>query len=189
MYILLIVLTILVLYYLFTKPKYNEALYYSPMKHEDVEDIQKIESRVYEHINEIPLPSFVHELIDKCPEFTMVVRDGKGVIVGAMYGGMMNGTTITMRTLNNTHDPEGDTLTIYSMCVRNDLRGRGIGKRMCRHYYETWISNQTHVKYISNVVRKRHIKWYKELGFSYMGPSNIKIGKEPWFSVVKINNK
>lgn len=189
MYIVLIVLIILVLYYLFTKPKYKERLYYAQMKHEDVEDIQAIESRVYDHIDEIPHPSFVHELIDKCPEFTMVARDERGDIIGAIYGGMMNGTHITIESLNNTHDPEGDTLTIYSACVRNDLRGLGIGNRMFRYYYETWISDQIQVKYISNVLRTRHIKWAEEMGFSYMGPSDIKIGNEPWFSVVKIINK
>ena len=115
----------------------------------------------------------------------MVARCENDEIVGAMYGGLIKGPSISNDKISMGHDSDGDTLFVYSECVRNDMRGYGIGNEISKYYYNEWVNYGDKIKYASTSVRSKHIGWLKKLGFSYVGISDIKAGNEPWFDVTK----
>jgi hypothetical protein len=115
----------------------------------------------------------------------MLAKDKKGKIIGAMYGGLIDGPSISMDKIIKGHNPDGNTLFVYSECVINDMRGCGIGNEISKYYYNEWVNYGDKIKYASTSVRSKHIGWLKKLGFSYVGISDIKAGNEPWFDVTK----
>lgn len=181
----LIVLLILLIIYISHKFSNYTKIHYYRMRHEDVEEIHSIEMDVYETNDEVPGKLFKHNLIKDCPELCMLAKDEKGKIIGAMYGGLIDGPSITNDKINKGHNPDGDTLFVYSECVINDMRGRGIGNEISKYYYNEWVNYGDKIKYASTSVRSKHIGWMKKLGFSYVGISDIKAGNEPWFDVTK----
>jgi len=162
-----------------------DEIQYSGMTHDDIDEIHSIELEVYDTIYEVPTKLFKRRLLEVCPELCMVARDENNEIIGAMYGGLIDGTSITMHKINKGHNPEGDTLFVYSECIRNNMRGYGIGNEIGKYYYNEWVKYGDKIKYASTSVRRRHIGWMKKLGFSYVGFSAILVGNEPWFDVTK----
>lgn len=168
-------------------------LNYSRMTLDDIDEIHSIEMGVYDRNDEVPGRMFKHNLIIDCPDLTLVARDESGEIVGAMYGGLVNGTKMSERKINGGHVSNGDTLCVFSECIRDDLRGRGIGKAIGYYYYDEWIVKgkngfkRNQIRYFSTAMRERHLNWMKGMGFEVVGLSDIKYGNEPWFNVMKYN--
>jgi hypothetical protein len=181
----LIVLLILLVIYVLRKFSNYPKIHYHRMTRDDVEEIHSIEMSAYNTNDEVPGKFFKHNLIRDCPELCMVAKDEKGKIIGAMYSGLMDGPSISMDKINKGHNPDGDTLFVYSLCVINDMMGRGIGKEIANYYYHEWLDYGDRIKYASTSVRSRHIDWMKKLGFSYVGVSDINAGNERWFDVMK----
>ena len=167
-------------------PKYIcGEIQYSGMTRDDVDEIHSIELEVYDTIYEVPTKLFKRRLLEVCPELCMVARDENNEIIGAMYGALMDGTSITMDKIKKGHNPGGDSLFVYSECIRNDMRGYGIGNEISKYYYNEWVKYSDKIKYASTCVRRRHIGWMEKLGFSYVGFSATLVGNEPWFDVMK----
>ena len=157
---------------------------YSYMTENDIGVIDVIESESYNSLEEKSSVLFKKFIVDNCPELSLVVRNyWSGEIVGFIYGGLMKGTDVTIAKMKQIHDPRGDTLMVHSQCVKNELKGRGIGKKMVNHYYKRWIYGDTRIKHLSTCVRKRHIKWMEDYGYKYVGPSELKLGEEPWYDI------
>lgn len=183
--LLVILLIVYVLYKFSNNIKLPSKIQYSGMTHDDVDEIHSIEMGVYNTNDEVPSKLFKHNLIKYCPELCMVARYENDEIIGAMYGGLIKGPSISNDKISMGHDSDGDTLFVYSECVRNDMRGHGIGNEISEYYYNEWVNYGDKIKYASTSVRSRHIEWSKKLGFSYVGISDIKAGNEPWFDVTK----
>ena len=186
---LIVLLVILLIIYIqctfLNVTKIPTKIQYSVMTHDDVDEIHSMENKAYNTSDEVPSKFYKHNLIDACPELCMVSRDENGKIIGAMYSGLIKGPSITIDKISMGHDPEGDTLFVYSMCVSDNMRGSGIGSDMGKYYYNEWVKYGDKIKYASTSVRRRHIGWMKKLGFSYVGFSAILVGNEPWFDVTK----
>ena len=71
------------------------VIQYSGMTHDDVDEIHSIEMGVYNTNDEVPSKLFKHNLIRYCPELCMVARCENDEIVGAMYGGLIKGPSIS----------------------------------------------------------------------------------------------
>lgn len=185
----LVLLVILLIIYIQCKflnvAKLPNKIQYSVMTHDDVDEIHSMEIESYNTIDEVPCKFHKHTLVDDCPELCMVARDENGKIIGALYSGLIKGPSITIDKISMGHDPEGDTLFVYSMYVSDNMRGSGIGREMGRYYYDEWLNYGDKIKYASYSVRRRHLRWSKDLGFSYVGLSDVKAGNEPWFDVMK----
>jgi GNAT superfamily N-acetyltransferase len=185
----LVLLVILLIIYIQCKflnvTKLPNKIQYSVMTHDDVDEIHSMEIEAYNTIDEVPCKFHKHSLVNDCPELCMVARDENGKIIGALYSGLIKGPSITIDKISMGHDPEGDTLFVYSMYVSDNMRGSGIGREMGRYYYDEWLNYGDKIKYASYSVRRRHLRWSKDLGFSYVGLSDVKAGNEPWFDVMK----
>ena len=88
------------------------------MTHDDIDEIHSIELEVYDTIYEVPTKLFKRRLLEVCPELCMVARDENNeIIVGTHqvnsgYGGLIDGTSISMHKINKGHNPGGDTLFV-----------------------------------------------------------------------------
>ena len=166
-------------------------LTYSRMTLDDIDEIHKMEMSVYTSPEDVPGIKFVESLVMNCPDLTLVARDETGEIVGTMYGGLVHGTKMSERKINGGHVPDGDTLCVFSESIRNDLRGKGIGKTIGYYYYDEWIVKgkngfkRNNIKYFSTAMRERHLDWMRGMSFEVVGLSDIKYGNEPWFNVLK----
>jgi hypothetical protein len=166
-------------------------LTYSRMTLDDIDKIHEIELDVYTTPEDVPGVKFVESLVINCPDLTLVARDENDKIIGAMYGGLVNGTKMSERKINGGHMSNGDTLCVFSECIINDLRGKGIGKAIGYYYYDEWIVKgkngfkRNQIRYFSTAMRERHLNWMKGMGFEVVGLSDIKYGNEPWFNVMK----
>jgi predicted N-acetyltransferase YhbS len=187
-HLILIIIISFVLYLIF---KGRHKIYYSEINVNDVEEINFMEETTYDNINDSPSIDFLYKIVERCPDLTMVARNNKGEILGVIYSGLINGTKVTENKINRGHVDDGDTLFVYSLCVKNELRGKGIGRRIADHYYNEWIPKHSkrEIKCISVSVRDKHVQWMKELGFNMVGPSEIKYGNEPWIDLVKCVDK
>lgn len=183
--LLVILLIVYVLYKFSNNIKLPSKIHYSGMTHDDVDEIHSIEMGVYNTNDEVPSKFYKHHLISNCPELCMVARYENDEIIGAMYGGLIKGPSISNDKISMGHDSDGDTLFVYSECVRNDMRGHGIGSEISKYYYNEWVKYGDKIKYASTCVRRRHIGWMEKLGFSYVGFSATLVGNEPWFDVMK----
>lgn len=158
---------------------------FSQMTHEEVDEIVELEKEVYDIDRERPSGKAITKLINECPDLTLVVKH-KGSIVGTMYGGLIKGIEITDEKINNLHDPSGDTLTIHSISVKNELRGKRLGDFIARYYYDEWLQKSKYdIKYYCVATRPKYTDWMKELGFSLIGPSKITYGTEYWLDFFK----
>ena len=188
MYFLVLLVILLIAYVLYkfsNNIKLPSKIQYSGMTHDDVDEIHSIEMGVYNTNDEVPSKFYKHHLISNCPELCMVARYENDEIIGAMYGGLIKGPSISNDKISMGHDSDGDTLFVYSECVRNDMRGHGIGNEISEYYYNEWVNYGDKIKYASTCVRRRHIGWMEKLGFSYVGFSATLLGNEPWFDVMK----
>jgi len=185
----LVLLVILLIIYIQCKflnvTKLPNKIQYSVMAHDDVDEIHSMEIKAYNTSDEVPCKFHKHDLINACPELCMVAKDENGKIIGAIYSGLIKGSSITIDKITMGHDPGGDTLFVYSMCVSDNMRGSGIGREMGKYYYNEWLNYGDKIKHVSVSVRSRHIGWMKKLGFSYVGMSDIRAGNERWFDVTK----
>jgi GNAT superfamily N-acetyltransferase len=178
---MLFVIFILILFILF-RVRYSYS--YSYMTENDIHDIDVIESKSYNSLEEKPSILFKQYIVDNCPELSLVVRNyWSGEIVGVIYGGLMKGTDVTVEKMKQIHDPHGDTLIVHSQCVRTELRGRGIGRHMANHYYYRWITGDKRIHHFATCVRERHIEWMKEYGYTYVGPSELELGEDRWYDI------
>lgn len=184
-----LVLTIIFVFLLYLIFKGRNKVYYSEIHVDDVEEIHLMEETSYDNINDLPSIGFLYKIVERCPELTMVARNNRGEIVGVMYGGLIKDPKVTENKINRGHVDDGDTLFVYSLCVKKELGGKGIGSEICNYYYDEWLNYGDRIKYISTVVKSKHIEWMKNLGFSYVGMSDVKSGNEPWFDVIKKINK
>jgi len=157
---------------------------------DDIEKIIDLESVVYNTGNERPSPNFIEKLVTAAPKLSLVVKDKDGDLIGAMYGGLVKGAKMTNEKIEKGHDPTGDTLTVFSISVRKDLQGKGIGKSIADYYYKTLVPESgIKVDFYSTATRPQYLDWMeKDLGFTVVGPSKITYGDEYWYDVIKFVN-
>lgn len=188
MVVLLLTIFLLSLFYLLLCK--NRGYTYSRMTWEDIEEIELIEKEVYEEPNEIPGTYIKEQSINECPDLSLVMREN-GKIIGMMYALMLKGTKMTNEKLDRGHVSDGDTLVIYSMCVRKDYQRRGIGRILSKYYYDEWINNKNgakrQIKYFSTPTKKKYLNFCKDLGYKVMGPSEINYGSVKWYDILKEN--
>mmetsp|Transcript_24320 Transcript_24320/g.76619 ORF Transcript_24320/g.76619 Transcript_24320/m.76619 type:complete len:118 (-) Transcript_24320:2045-2398(-) len=111
----------------------------------------------------------------------MVAVKGEGV------AGFVNGTLAKSRELTHesmsSHDPEGTTLCIHSVCVAEPERRKGLGLRMLKAY--VGFVQQTTPELVSiRLICKEHlVGFYEAGGFGKVGPSPVVHGKDPWIEM------
>jgi ribosomal protein S18 acetylase RimI-like enzyme len=111
--------------------------------------------------------------------FLVVVRD---YLIGFVCASLSTSLTLTHDSMS-THDPIGDHLLIHSVVVDPNLRRKGIGLDMLRHYLQHVKTHSPFVKRVSLMSKPNHITFYEKAGFTLIGPSPVPHGQELWYEL------
>jgi len=80
-----------------------------------------------------------------------------------------------------THEPEGKTICIHSVCVDPEHQRQKIGSALLKEYIRQWTDGP--YDGISLIAHEELIKFYVAAGFKLIGKSEVVHGSKPWFEL------
>lgn len=101
--------------------------------------------------------------------------------------GFINGTRSASTTLTHCamagHDIEGKNLCIHSVVVSPKWQRRGLGQAMLARYLaaEREQASTTGVVQVTLICKENLQQFYRNAGFSLVGPSDVVHGEDPWY--------
>jgi len=107
-----------------------------------------------------------------------------GDIIGFVNGTLSREDKLTHESMSE-HIPDGHSLNIHSVVVREDLRRRGIALKSLVNFTE-------HIKKLGTVHRilliaKEHtVSLYQKAGYMLLGPSDVHHGGAQWYDLQMI---
>ena len=81
----------------------------------------------------------------------------------------------------STHDPDGKTICIHSVCVDRGHQRQKLGSALLEEYIRRWTDGP-HDR-ISLIAHEELIKFYVSAGFKLIGKSQVVHGSKPWFEL------
>ena len=101
--------------------------------------------------------------------------------------GFINATKCHSETLTHHsmshHEPHGATLCIHSVCVSPQLRHRGIGTALLRHYVEYVVQQRPEVHRMALLCKRPLLEFYARAGFQLVGESAVSHGRDQWLEM------
>lgn len=87
----------------------------------------------------------------------------------------------------STHDPNGTSVCIHSVCVAPTYRRRGVATRLLKEYLSRLQKAQSS-KYdrVLLIAHEDLRSLYEGAGFEWVGPSAVVHGTRPWFEMQKL---
>jgi hypothetical protein len=80
-----------------------------------------------------------------------------------------------------THDPDGTTLCVHSVCVAGDARRRGVASALLRTYLRLIVPAVAPAVRCVRLIAKPYLaELYLRAGFRLVGPSSVVHGAEQW---------
>lgn len=104
------------------------------------------------------------------------------VLVGYICGTLTTADTLTHESMS-THDGEGHTLRIHSVCVAAEYQRKGIASRMLKAYLQFVQQSCPQVFSIQLICKKNLVSLYESAGFTLKGPSSVVHGKDQWYDL------
>ena len=80
-----------------------------------------------------------------------------------------------------THDPEGKTICIHSVCIDPLYQRQKLGSTLLEEYIRRWTDGP--YDGISLIAHEELIKFYVGAGFKLVGQSEVVHGSKPWFEL------
>lgn len=103
-------------------------------------------------------------------------------VIGFVNGTATFGNTLTEESMS-THESDGTTLCIHSVCVHPEYRRQGIATRMLQAYLAQLPAQ---VEIVLLMTKKTLIPFYSKCGFKLVGKSAVVHGKDPWFEMIRL---
>ena len=104
--------------------------------------------------------------------------------IGFVCGTLTKDITLTHDSMG-THEPDGSSLCIHSVCVGAEYRRHGVASAMLRSYSKavTSPSASPTVQRILLIAKAPLLRFYVGAGFSLVGLSSVVHGQDPWFEM------
>eukprot|EP00899_Mesostigma_viride_P022096 jgi/Mesvir1/3070/Mv02982-RA.1 len=112
-------------------------VYYCPISAEDLPTIISIEAASYPP-DEAASEKTLKYRFENAPDYFLVARESDDVI-GYVCGTLTSKGALDHATMF-THDPDGTTLCVHSVCVKESRRRAKMGTRLL-HAYTNYIRN------------------------------------------------
>eukprot|EP00440_Ansanella_granifera_P006601 gb/GFBE01007156.1/.p1 GENE.gb/GFBE01007156.1/~~gb/GFBE01007156.1/.p1 ORF type:complete len:183 (+),score=31.49 gb/GFBE01007156.1/:1-549(+) len=127
--------------------------------------------------------------LTKVPHLFLVAFEGSDV-VGFVCSTRMKGQEPSEESMS-VDDPDGRTVCVHSVCVREDRRRRGLALHMLSAYVEQMRSlAKDQLCEASMLLCKSHlVEMYKRAGYQYIGPSAVVHGAEQWHDMKMVFDK
>jgi len=81
----------------------------------------------------------------------------------------------------STHDPDGKTICIHSVCVDRGHQRQKLGTALLEEYIRRWTDGP--YDRISLIAHEELVKFYLSAGFKMIGKSEVLHGSKPWFEL------
>jgi arylalkylamine N-acetyltransferase len=114
-------------------------------------------------------------------DFFWVAHDAKadGGVVGFVCGTLCRGDALTAETMG-THDAEGSTLCVHSVCVDHAARRRGVASSLLRAYLRLLPGVAPALRSVRLIAKPHLTPLYTRAGFTLLGPSPVVHGEDAW---------
>lgn len=119
--------------------------------------------------------------IEQAGDYFWGVSDDGGELQGFVCGTLTKGDALTEESMS-VHEPDGTTLCIHSVVVREADRRRGLGGAMLKAYVAQ-VADHTPVTSILLMCKKPLIGFYEAAGFELLGQSPVVHGADPWYDM------
>lgn len=167
------------------RDKFGDTYKFRNASVQDINEIASIESQGYPPDEAATLDSLQFRQRE-APEAFMVAhrhdQDKGGSIEGYVCGTCTDSSKLQHESMSN-HVPHGKTLCIHSVCVRDNLKRRGLGSAMLETYLKHMPGALPHVKECRLICKEHLIGFYREAGFQLEGRSDVVHGKDPWYEL------
>lgn len=107
-------------------------------------------------------------------------NDNEKRLVGYICSTLSKSETLTHESMT-THDPDGKTICIHSVCVDPGHQRQKIGSSLLKEYVRRWMDGP--YDRISLLAHEELIKFYADAGFKLIGKSEVVHGSKPWFEL------
>lgn len=104
------------------------------------------------------------------------------VLVGYICGTLTTADTLTHESMS-THNAEGHTLCIHSVCVAAEYQRKGIASRMLKAYLQYVHQSCPQACCVQLICKKNLISLYESAGFTLKGPSSVVHGQHQWYDL------
>ena len=101
-------------------------------------------------------------------------------LLGFICSTLSKSETLTHESMS-THDPEGKTICIHSVCVDPGHQRQKLGSALLEEYIRRWTDGP--YDGISLIAHEELIKFYVAAGFKLIGRSEVVHGSKPWFEL------
>ncbi|KAL9645272.1 hypothetical protein ABK040_002472 [Willaertia magna] len=102
-------------------------------------------------------------------------------LIGFVCSTRTNQSILTHDTMS-THQPNGKTICIHSVVIKDKYRRNGIGSEMLKKYLN-YLSENFKGQYCVLLSKEYLIKFYENVGFKTKGLSSVSHGKEQWYEL------
>jgi len=100
--------------------------------------------------------------------------------MGFICSTLSNSESLTHESMT-THDPEGKTICIHSVCVDPGHQRQKVGSTLLEEYIRRWTDGP--YDGISLIAHEELINFYVAAGFKLIGKSEVVHGSKPWFEL------
>lgn len=129
-----------------------------------------------------------HTVIENCDmELGVCTQEEVETVIAFVNATLTNSELVTDESMQ-THDENGKTVAIHSVCVAPQYRGQGLAEKLLNHYLDGLRAANSgdikHYKRVALLSRQNLIGLYEKVGFKCIGQSSVVHGPEPWFDCV-----
>ena len=82
------------------------------------------------------------------------------------------------------HHPDGNTLAIHSVVVKESFRRHKLGTKMLKEYLKMVFLSNPKINSIRLLCKKNLIGFYESCEFKLLGLSQVHHGKDPWYDMI-----
>jgi GNAT superfamily N-acetyltransferase len=103
--------------------------------------------------------------IRTCPELTLglfeVDEEGEGSILAMIHGTRTSDPTTTDKSMSiGSHEPDGPTVALHTLCVHPGHRARGLGTRVLKEYLER-VGGEKGVRWVTLIAHDELLPFYE----------------------------
>jgi ribosomal protein S18 acetylase RimI-like enzyme len=101
-------------------------------------------------------------------------------LIGFICSTLSESESLTHESMT-THDPEGKTICVHSVCVDPGYQRQKVGSALLEEYIKRWTNGP--YSGISLIAHEELTNFYVAAGFNLIGKSEVVHGSKPWFEL------
>lgn len=163
------------------------CLIFEPATFNDLDHVAALEAASYhpdEAASREQLKNRIQYAQDTIPDLFLVARSSSdnNSIAGFACSTVSKASLVTEESMK-THDPDGTTVCLHSVCVAPHRRRQGVAKELLRQWIQR-LRQTARFQRIALLSRPHLIPLYESVGFKTLGKSSVVHGPDPWYDAV-----